>query len=91
MAYPTLEASPFSIQRPFQIPDLRTLSYDEIVSLLESIESDSFEERCSMDQLDQMNRLISFLAMEGATEDKKNDVAMSVATLFKTDSYYYAD
>jgi hypothetical protein len=35
--------------QPIQIPDLRTLSYDEVIDLLNKIESDSFNERCSED------------------------------------------
>ncbi|HSX38252.1 MAG TPA: tetratricopeptide repeat protein [Chlamydiales bacterium] len=89
-AYPNDDIPAFSVQKPFEIPDARNLSYDEVLRLLELIESDSFEERCSADELDQANRLISFLAMEGATKDEKIDVETSVASLFKTDDCQYA-
>ena len=90
VAYPNVEIPVFSIQTSFEMPDLRNLSYDEVMDLLELIESDSFEERCSIDQLDQVNRLISFLAMEGSTENEKSDVGMSIASLFKEDYFPYA-
>ena len=45
IAYPTSEIPRFLVQQeshqPIQIPDLRTLSYDEVVDLLTLIESDS--------------------------------------------------
>ncbi len=56
IAYPTNEFPRFVVQQidhqPIQIPDLRTLSYDEVVDLLSKIESDSFDERYSEDELD---------------------------------------
>lgn len=78
------------MQQASEIPDPRNLSYDEVINLLELIESDSFEERCSVGELDQANRLLSLLAMEGATEDEKIDLETSVASLFKTDDCQYA-
>ncbi len=57
-AYPTNESSRLVVE----IPDLRTLSYDEVVDLLSEIESDSFNERCSMDELDQINQFIRLTA-----------------------------
>ena len=90
-AYPSNDIPVFSIQKSFEIPDSQNFSYDEIIDLLALIESDdSLEERCSIDQLDQMNRLMSFLAMEGATENEKGDVAMSITNLFETDDCQYA-
>lgn len=58
-AYPNHDIPIFPIQNSFEIPDSQNFSYDEIVDLLALIESDSFEERCSIDQLDQVNRLMS--------------------------------
>lgn len=89
-AYSNNDIPAFSMQQVSEIPDPRNLSYDEIINLLELIESDSFEERCSVGELDQANRLLSLLAMEGATKDEKIDVEMSVASLFKTDDCQYA-
>ncbi|MDE3046713.1 MAG: tetratricopeptide repeat protein, partial [Verrucomicrobiota bacterium] len=89
-AYPNNDSPVFSIQKFSEIPDPRNLSYDEIMDLLAFIESDSFEEKCSIDELDQINRLISFLAMEGATENEKTDVEVSIASLFKKDGSHYA-
>ena len=43
--YPSSDIPLISIQKPSAIPDLQRLSYDEIVDLLELIESDSFEEK----------------------------------------------
>jgi tetratricopeptide (TPR) repeat protein len=93
---PTLNAHPsgnipvFSVQKLPEIPDPQNLSYDEVVHLLEMIESDSFEESCSVDELDQANRLLSFLALEGATEHEKVDIETSIATLFNTTDSHYA-
>ena len=89
-AYPNDDISVFSVRKSSEIPDLRNLSYDEVVALLALIESDSFEERCSMEELNQANQLLAFLAMEGATENEKFDVAVAVASLFKTDDCQYA-
>ena len=47
LAYPTSPVSNIEIQRPVDIPDLRTLSYDEAIDLLALIESDAFEENLS--------------------------------------------
>jgi hypothetical protein len=89
-AYPNDNIPALSMQQVSEIPDPRNLSYDEVINLLELIESDFFEERCSVCELDQANRLLSLLAMEGATEDEKIDVETSVASLFKTDDCQYA-
>jgi tetratricopeptide (TPR) repeat protein len=88
--YPNSGIPEFSIQKSLEIPDPRNFSYDEVMDLLALIESDSFEERCSPDQLTQVNQLLSFLAMEGATENEKIDVERSIASLFKTDDCQFA-
>ena len=88
--YPSSDIPLISIQKPSAIPDLQRLSYDEIVDLLALIESDSFEEKCSIDELDQVNRLLSVLAIEGAAEDEKVDVAIAATSLFQTDDSQYA-
>jgi tetratricopeptide (TPR) repeat protein len=80
----------FSIQQNIQIPDTRNLSYDEIMTLIAWIESDSFDERCSLDELTQVNQLVSFLAMEGAAEDEKVGIEQAVASLYTTDNFQYA-
>jgi hypothetical protein len=94
MAYPTNEFPRFVVQKinhqPIQIPDLRTLSYDEVLALLSEIESDSFDERYSMEKLDQISQFISLLAMEGATEDEKPEMEYAVASLFRSDPIQYA-
>jgi hypothetical protein len=74
---------------PFQIPDLQTLSYDEVVDLLEKIESDSFIDNCSTEDLDQINRFISFLAIEGANDDEKVDMENATASLFRKNDFQY--
>lgn len=79
-----------SSHQPVQIPDLRTLSYNEVVDLLSKIESDSFDERYSMDELDQINQFISFLAMEGVTNDEKIGMESAIASLFRNDNIQYA-
>ncbi|MDE3046504.1 MAG: tetratricopeptide repeat protein [Verrucomicrobiota bacterium] len=76
--------------KPIHIPDLRTLSYDEVVDLLAWIESDSFGESHSIDELDQINQFISFLAMEGVTDDEKIDMAQATASLFRKNDLQYA-
>ena len=94
IAYPTQEFPRFVVQQvdhqPIQIPDLRTLSYDEVVDLLSKIESDSFDERYSEDELDQINQFVSLLAMEGATDDEKPEMEHAVASLFRKDDIQYA-
>jgi hypothetical protein len=94
IAYPTNEFPRFVDNQvnhqPIQIPDLRTLSYDEVIDLLNKIESDSFNERCSEDELNQINQFISLLAMEGATDDEKPEIEQAVACLFRKDDIQYA-
>jgi hypothetical protein len=75
---------------PIRIPDLRTLSYDEIIDLLARIESVDFDERYSMEELDQINQFVSFLAMEGANDEEKFETERDIASLFRTDSIQYA-
>src|SRR5581483_12378756 len=85
MAYPTGELPKLIVQqanhKSFHLPDLRTLSYDEVLELLALIESDDFENNLSMDELDQINQFVSVLAMEGATDDEKLDMAQATASL----------
>lgn len=94
VAYPTNEFPRFIVQQvnhqPIQIPDLRTLSYDEVIDLLSKIESDSFDERYSKDELDQINQFVSLLAIEGATDDEKPEMNYAVASLFRKDDIQYA-
>ncbi len=94
MAYPINEIPKIIIEQTnhqtFQLPDLRTLSYDEVVNLLALIESDCFEDHYSADELDQINRFISFLAMEGVTDDEKIDMANATASLFRQNDIQYA-
>ena len=90
---PALLAHPaphIEVQRSIQIPDMRTLSYDEAIDLLALIESDAFEENLSSDQLDQINEFVSFLAMEGAAEEEKYEIANAAASLFRKDTTQYA-
>jgi len=83
---PIVEAPSFLFeQKDLEIPDLRTLSYDEVVDLLRFVESDDFEERCSLDELVQLNGLLSFLALEGAIGDEVSEVEEALATLFMPD------
>ena len=94
MAYPTNEFPTFVFQQvnhqPIQIPDLRILSYDEVIDLLGKIESDSFDERYSEDELDQINQFVSLLPIEGATDDEKEEIEYAVACLFRKDDIQYA-
>ena len=94
VAYPTSEFPRFVVQQinhqPIQIPDLRTLSYDEVIDLLSKIESDSFDERYSMEELDQINQFVSLLAMEGATDDEKPKMEYAIASLFRSDLIQHA-
>ena len=94
IAHPTYEIpKPVFLQvnhKSIQLPDLRTLSYDEVVDSLSKIESDSFEDTYSMDELDQINQFISFLAMEGVTDDKKIDMANATASLFQKNGIQYS-
>ena len=55
----------------------------------EGPESDAFEED-EFDQLDQINQLVSFLAMEGAAVDEQLPIQMSIASLFRQDDIQYA-
>ena len=79
-----------SFQESVQVPDLRTLSYDEVVNLLALVESDSFEDTCSLDELNRLNEFVAMLAIEGATEDERVDVQNSIASLFGKDFVEYA-
>lgn len=75
---------------PIQIPDLRTLSYDEVVDLLSRIESELFYESYSLHELDQINQFISFLAMEGSVGSEKVEMKNAIASLFRSDTTHYA-
>ncbi len=93
IAHPVSEIPRFVQQpshQPIQIPDLRTLSYDEMLDLLSKIESDSFDERYSVEELDQINQFISLLAMEGVTDDEKFDMEAAVASLYRKNDIQYA-
>lgn len=76
--------------QPLVIPDLRTLSYDEMVHLLRKIESDQLDRRTSAEELDQINQVISLLALEGATEQEKPLIASDISSLFRNDDVQYA-
>ncbi len=78
------------VQQTVRIPDLRTLSYDEVLELLSLIESGSLDERYSMDELDKINAFIMTLAFEGATEDDKVEIVSEAASLFRKDDFQYA-
>jgi len=80
-AHPNTGMQIWIAQEAFEVPDPRSLSYDEVFDLLELIESDSFEERCSLEQLEQINYLISMLAIQGAKEGNRCDVEHSIASL----------
>jgi hypothetical protein len=69
-----------------QIPDLRTLAYDEVIDLLGEIESGSLDERCSMEELDRINQFVALLASEGATDEEKGEIDSSIASLFQRDN-----
>jgi hypothetical protein len=94
IAYPTNKIPRFVVQQvnhqTIQIPDLRTLSYDEVVDLLSKIESDYFDEKYSEDELDQINQFVSLLAMEGATDGEKLEVEYAVTSLFRKNDIQYA-
>ena len=95
MAYQTVGEFPKLVtqevsHKTFHIPDLQTLSYDQVVDLLALIESDGFEDNCSIDELDQINQFISFLAMEGATDNEMLDVANATASLYRNSDIKYA-
>ncbi len=93
---PALMAQPisdFSYDCPLSevhIPDMRTASYDDIVELLAYVESDAFQEEDTLDSLDQINQLVSFLAIEGASSDEQLPIQMSIASLFRQDDIQYA-
>lgn len=89
-AYPIIEIPEYSMYQSLSMSDPRNLSYDEVMHLLELIESDAFEERCSIGELELVNRWIAFLATEGSTEDEKANIEMSVASLFQGDYTQYA-
>lgn len=76
--------------RSIQIPNLCTLSYDEVIDMLAYIESDSFEDNYSMDELDQINQFVAFLAMEGAMDSEKINISKSTASLFRGNNIHYA-
>ncbi|HAB98679.1 MAG TPA: hypothetical protein DCE71_02515, partial [Parachlamydiales bacterium] len=57
---------------------------------MNKIESDSFDERYSEDELNQINQFVSLLAIEGATDDEKPEIEHAVASLFRKDEIQYA-
>ncbi len=66
---------------PVFVPEPSRLCYDDVVRLLNLIESDAFEEVCSLEDVERINQLLSFLALEGADEEQKPYVQASVAAL----------
>ncbi len=87
IAYPLSETP--SIREIVIIPDLRSLSYDEAIKFLSLIESDSFEERCSEEQLDQINEFVAFLAMGGSSDAEQLELLQDTASLFDAGGYQY--
>ncbi len=89
-AQPTTTFSIYADQTPITIPALNRLSYEDVLRILAFIESDRFEERCSLEELDQINQLVAFLAEEGATHAERPAVEIAAAALYTSTPTYYA-
>ena len=90
MATPSIVPRLVQHHQPLQIPDLHTLSYDDVLELLALIESDSFDERYSSEEIDQINQFIATLALEGVTKDERNEMESAVASLLQSNDIHYA-
>jgi len=60
-------------QEERQVENAYTSSYDEIMRLLDGIESGELENRCAPEQLDRLNHYIAFLAKEGVLPDDSEE------------------
>lgn len=70
--------------------NLSSLSYDEILELLQSIESGEFEERASLEEQERVMQFITHLAKEGAIPGVHDIFALEsdIQELFNTKSYH---
>lgn len=69
------------------LKDFSLLTYDEILDLLDEIEFGGLEERCSFEELENINRFLSTLAIEGA-EDNDSALLDDVVNLISTGNVY---
>jgi len=69
------------------IKDLSLLTYDEILDLMDEIEFGGLEERCSFEELENINRFLATLAIEGA-EDNNSDLRDDAVDLITARSGY---
>jgi len=77
-------------RKPIKIPDLNTLSYDEVVDLLQKIESGYLGDDPSREDVNRINEFLAFLAMEGVTDREKPTMISAIAELFHESDLEYA-
>ena len=64
---------PFGIdgRRPLLTENSLLLSYDEIIALIDDIESGRLSEQCSREEIERINHFIANLAREGAAQTSR--------------------
>ena len=74
-----------------------SFTYDDIISMLDDIEREDFEERYSPSQIDEINHFLVVTAMAGSSEDPEEQIALDediqdlyVASFEKSFPYGYA-
>lgn len=65
------------------------LSYDDIMTLLEEIESGELEEKASMEDLERINQFVALLAKEGSLDDDDFFLECDIAALLDGGDRYY--
>lgn len=55
--------------------DIQSLTYDQIIHLLEEIEEGDLENKCSPEQLEQINQFLALLAIEGILPNDEEEEA----------------
>ncbi len=69
------------------LKDFSLLTYDEILDLLDEIEFGGLEERCSFEELENINRFLATLAIEGA-QDNDFSLEEDVVNLISVGNVY---
>ncbi|MBF5059856.1 tetratricopeptide repeat protein [Candidatus Neptunochlamydia vexilliferae] len=82
MVIPTLFGTPYNYAQKISVESKEetyqkqshSLTYDEILTLIDQIESGELEEGCSLQNLEKIDRFMALLAMEGVLPDGSIDV-----------------
>lgn len=84
--YPIKSCYKETLQRN-PMKDLSLLTYDEILDLLDEIEFGGLEEKCSFEELENINQFLANLAIKGA-EDNNSNLQNDVIDLRSAGNFY---